>query len=237
MLRFYGLRVLKDYIGHIILIGLPIALITLMVMINKDIEPDISTGELAISIGFIYIVMFQWFGSAYTFEGIEHDFFTAFKDRLRAAPVHPVKFIIANIVFGLITSYLQTVVILLYVIFVYQAVIPNLYLVFIILLLGAILAQLVAALCILWLKKASKAQALITVFIIMSMLIAGLFVPLPSNSLTAFLSTYSSPLAWTHALILDLINGQFQLILFTLIIISIIAVSIGTYKMSQKVTR
>lgn len=235
MIRFYALRVAKDYIGHIILIGLPVALITLMVLINQDIEPNIPTGELATIIGLVYIVMFQWFGSAYTFEGIEHDFFTPFKDRLRAAPINPVKFVIANIVSGLLTSYLQTVVIVFYVMIVYQATIPNLFFVLIVLLLGSMLAQLVAALCILWLKKASKAQALVTVFIIMSMLVAGLFVPLPSNAFTEFLATYSSPLAWIHTTISHLIEGQFLVIPFSLIIISILAASFGTYKMSQKV--
>ena len=210
MLRFYGLRVLKDYIGHIILIGLPVTLISLMVIINEQANPERDVAVMALYIGLIYIIMFQGFGAAYTFEGIEHDFFSPFKDRLRAAPTNPMVFILANIAFGVLTSFLQSLVLVGFISVVFNVTINNLLGVLGVLFIGVVLAQLLAALLILVLKKASKAQAMITIYIIAGMVSAGFFFPLPQSEITEFLSKYSSPLAWTHYAAYGLINEVYS---------------------------
>ena len=209
MVRFYGLRILKDYLGHIILIGLPVALITLMVMINSEASEAPATSEAALFIGIVYIIMFQGFGAAYTFEGLEHDFFKPFKDRLRAAPVNPMRFVLANIGFGVLISFLQSLFLLAYVIVVFGARVPNTFLVLCVLLLGVVFAQLLAALCIFVLKKGSKAQAFMTLYIIGGMVLAGFFFPLPESDVTLWLSKYSSPLAWTHRAVYGFMEGAY----------------------------
>ena len=207
MFRFYALRILKDYLGHIILIGLPVVLISIMVVINQEVSQVDDVGPVALFIGIIYIIMFQGFGSAYTFEGLEHDFFKPFKDRLRAAPVHPMRFVVMNILFSIVISFLQSLVLLAYVVIVFGSNIPKVGFVILVLFLGVILVQLMASVCILVFKKASKAQAFITIYIIISMIIAGFFFPLPETGFTIFLSRYSSPLAWTHLASYGFIDG------------------------------
>lgn len=236
MLRFYILRILKDYIGHIILIGLPVVLITLMVSINRGVEGAPPVEEAALFIGIVYIIMFQGFGAAYTFEGIEHDFFRPFKDRLRAAPVNPMRFVMANIVFSIAISFTQSLVLLVYVIIVFGAVIPNWGFVLTVLFLGVIFAQLLAAMVIFLLKKASKAQALITMYIIAGMVAAGFFFPLPDSSISEFLSKFSSPLAWTHYAVYGFINSEYQEALLGTGLLSVAIVIIGlvVYRLSKR---
>ncbi len=236
MYRFYLLRILRDYIGHIILIGLPVVLISLMVSINRGIEGAPSVEESALFIGIVYIIMFQGFGAAYTFEGIEHDFFKPFKDRLRAAPVNPMNFVVANIVFSIMISFLQSLVLLLFVVVVFGAVVPNWGFVLMVLFIGVLFAQLLAAMCIFLLKKASTAQALITIYIIAGMVLAGFFFPLPESDLATFLSKYSSPLAWTHYAVYGFINGKYQEALLGIGLLSVAIVVVGSlvYRLSKR---
>ena len=239
MFRFYFLRIIKDYIGHIILIGLPVVLISLMVMINQEASEAPNVSEMALFIGIIYIIMFQGFGAAYTFEGIEFDFFKPFKDRLKAAPVNPMMFVFMNILFSILISFMQSLFLLVFVVTVYGSVISNVIGVLFVLFLGVLLAQLLAAVCVLVFKKASKAQAFITLYIIASMVVAGFFFPLPKSSLTVFLSKYSSPLAWTHYAVYGFLNDRFNEALFgiSLLLGVIIILSFLTYRLSKKVAR
>lgn len=236
MLRFYGLRVLKDYLGHIILIGLPVALITLMVMINSESSSDIVIEEAALFIGLVYIIMFQGFGAAYTFEGLEHDFFKPFKDRLRAAPVNPMWFVLSNILFGVLISFLQSLFLLGFVVVVFGAHVPNALVVVGVLLLGVLFAQLFAALCIFVFKKGSKAQTVMTLYVIGGMVLAGFFFPLPENSLTEWLSKYSTPLAWTHRAIYGLMEGAYSTAALSVGLLAGLTVLVGlvVYPLSKR---
>ncbi len=196
MLRFYFLRVIKDYLGHIILLGLPTLLIFINMQIQMNVDPDVDKGGAALYVGFVFILMFQAFGAAYTFEGIEQDFFTPFKDRLRAAPVRPVWFLITNMVYGMLISFLQLLVVLTFVVLMYDATISNWGVVVAVLFMGVMFTHTFASLLIVLLKKANKAQTFITLYAIGGTMIAGMFFPLPENALTEFLSRYSSPITW-----------------------------------------
>ncbi len=198
MVRFYLLRLLKDTIGHVILIGLPLVLITLMVSINRNVPEAPPVEVAALYIGLIYILMFQGFGAAYTFEGLEHDFFSPFKNRLLMSPLHPMRFVYANLLFSILVSYAQSLVLLGYVWLVFGAQIPNLVGVLAVLLLGVVFAQLFAAWLIFVFKKAARAQLAITLYIIGAMILAGFFVPLPESAFTRWARIYSSPLTWVH---------------------------------------
>ncbi len=237
MVRFYALRILKDYIGHIILIGLPVVLISLMVAINAQAPGAPAMEEAALYIGLVYIIMFQGFGAAYTFEGIEHDFYKPFKDRLRAAPVNPMRFVVINILFGMTISFLQTLVLIGYIVLVFNVVIPHTVFVLVVLLLGVIFAQLLAALLIFTLKKAGLAQAAITIYIIAGMVLAGFFFPLPESNVTIFLSKFSSPLAWTHYAAYGFIEGQYSeaYLGLGLLAIASVLVALVVYQLSRKV--
>ena len=237
MVRFYALRVLKDYLGHAILIGLPLVLISVNLLIAEGADPNFNRPEAALFVGLVFIIMFQVFGAAYTHEGIEHDFFTPFKDRLRAAPVNPVRFLLMNIVYGTVISFLQGMVLLTFVVVVHGAAITNWVLVVLVLMAGAVFAQLLSAFVIMLLKQASKAQAVITLYAIGGTMVAGFFFPLPENMLTEALSKYSSPIAWQMHAIDGFMAQDFGqgMLGFGLVLGAIAILLIGLYSVGKRV--
>jgi len=239
MIRFYTLRLLKDKVGHLILIGLPLVLITIMVALNEENIPAGEFDDMVLYIGLTYIVMFQGFGAAYTFEGLEHDFYKPFRSRLLVSPVNPIKFVFSQIGLSIIVSFIQSLLLVGYLVVMYGINIPNLAGVILALLLGVILSQLLASIIIFLVKKANLAQAIITVYIIIAMLVGGFFVSFSESSLTSFLEQFSSPLAWTHftayafmeASVGDIMLGTGLLVSTILILFAL------TYKLSQRVKR
>jgi len=211
MFRFYALRVLKDYLGHIILIGLPLVLIYVNMEIQANVDPAADMGQTAFFVGIVFILMFQVFGAAFTTEGMETDFFTPFKDRLRASPVHPVRFMLANMLYSSIVSFLQLMVILAFVFVMYEPTVSNWGLAVLVIFLGVGFTQTLGALVIILVKKANKAQAVITLYAIGGSMLAGHFIALPDNRITSFLGDYSSPISWQRLSIEHFVDGDYAM--------------------------
>lgn len=193
MLRFYTLRILRDYIGHAILIGLPMFLVGILTYINT---PD---GEqmdvVARHIGIVFLLMFQMFGAAYTFEGLRDDFLTPRKDRIKATPVNPMTIVLTQIGLSTIITFLQGMVLIGFTMVVFNAVYPNLPFILLLVILSALFAQLFGALLVFTLKSASKAQIGVIAYAIIAPIMAGLNVELPDHAIVPYLERYSSPLA------------------------------------------
>lgn len=196
MFRFYLLRLLKDYLGHAILIGLPIFLIAMLTYINA---PD-QTGwpEISRHITIVFVVMFQIFGAAYTFEGIEADFLSPMKDRLHATPVNPMHLVVIQIMFSALVSLIQSFILIVFAIVLFDAAFENVPAVMGFLVLSALAAQIFGGLLVMLLKSASKAQVVITLYAIFAPMVAGLNFELPDNAIKPYLERYSSPVAWTR---------------------------------------
>ena len=237
MLRFYGLRILRDYLGHIILIGLPVALITINTYLS--VQNGAVQEEIALFIGLIYIFMFQVFGAAYTFEGMEHDFYSPFKDRLRAAPVKPFYFILANLFYSTLTSLLQSLFILSYVVIVFGVRVSNWGWMILVFVVAVLLAQLLAGVLIVLLKKASKAQAVITLYAILSPMLAGFFFTLPSGRFKPILEQYSSPVAWAWTSVHAFMDSDFQKAFYFLALLVALTVVLALVlaQLSKRVVR
>ena len=210
MIRFYGLRFLRDYIGHIILIGLPIVMIIAMVFINQGIADPSERNDVILYISLVYIIMFQGFGTAYAFEGIEHDFFKPFRARLMIAPVSQMRFIYMNLIGSIITSLCQTFIILATIWLIYNIQIPMFGFVVMVLMIASITLHFLGTYLILVFKKASVVQTIMTGFIIVSMFAGGYFIPFKSSRLTDFLNEYGSPIAWTHTSVYGFMNQNYN---------------------------
>ncbi len=213
MIRFYFLRLLKDYIGHAILIGLPMFLIATLTYINA---PD-QTGwpEISRHITILFVLMFQIFGAAYTFEGLEADFLTPMKDRLHATPANPVHLVVIQIVFSTMVSLLQSIILVAFSVVIFDAAFENLLAVMGLLVLSAIGAQLLGGVLVLALKSASKAQVTITLYAIFAPMVAGLNFSLPDIAIRPYLERYSSPLALSRMGIEGLFQDDLGDVLFS----------------------
>jgi len=218
MFRFYALRTLKDWIGHVILIGLPITLIYLLTYINAYDTDFWAEAATVISISFI--IMFQVFGSAYTHETMHQDFFTAYKDRLLATPVRKNHVIFMILLISTLTSFIQTMFILLFSVVVVGAEFSRYELLIPLLLLSSIISQFIAGYFMVLLKNTSKAEAAITFYAVFGTFMAGVFFEMPSGRVSDFLTRYSTPVAWTRSAALSIIDftGDDILISFVLLI-------------------
>ncbi len=207
MVRFYFLRLLKDYLGHAILLGLPVFLIAVLTYINDPTQAQWPEISRFVSIGFI--LMFQIFGGAYTFEGLQEDFLTAKKDRLNATPVAPIKIVLTQIVFSTVITYLQTLIILVFTIVFFGAEFSNIPLLLLLFLLSAFAAQLLGGVLLFLLKSGNKAQVTITLYAIFAPVLAGFNFQLPQNRITPYLERYSTPLALTRTGIHGLLDQNY----------------------------
>ncbi|MFW5892964.1 MAG: ABC transporter permease [Bacillota bacterium] len=206
MLRFYMLRLLKDYLGHAILIGLPIFLIAMLTYINA---PD-QTGwpEISRHITILFVVMFQIFGAAYTFEGIEADFLGPMKDRLHATPANPMHLVVIQIAFSTLVSLIQSFILIVFSMVLFDAAFERLFAIMGFLVLSALAAQILGGVLVMLLKSASKAQVVITLYAIFAPMLAGLNFSLPDHAITPYLERYSSPIAWTRTGLEGILNGE-----------------------------
>ncbi len=211
MFRFYALRVLKDYLGHVIFIGLPLVLIYVNMEIQANAHPDADLGHIAFFMGIGFILMFQIFGAAYTTEGMEGDFFTSFKDRLRASPVHPVRFMVTNMFYSSLVSFLQLMLILAFIFVIYEPTVSNWGLAVLVIFLGVGFTQTLGAVVIILVKKANKAQAVITLYAIGGSILAGHIIGLPDNAVINFLKDYASPISWQRISIEYFVDGDYAM--------------------------
>ncbi|MFW6284850.1 MAG: ABC transporter permease [Bacillota bacterium] len=212
MFRFYFLRLLRDYLGHAILIGLPIFLIAMLTYINA---PD-QTGwaEISRHITILFVVMFQIFGAAYTFEGIEADFLSPMKDRLHATPANPMHLVAVQILFSTLVSLIQSFILIVFSMVLFNAAFERVLSIMGFLVLSALAAQLLGGILVMFLKSASKAQVVITLYAIFAPMLAGLNFPLPDHAVTPFLERYSTPIAWTRTGLEGILNGDGSDMLF-----------------------
>ena len=193
MLRFYTLRILRDYIGHIILIGLPMFLVCILTYITT---PDgESTAFVARHIAIVFVLMFQMFGAAYTFEGLRDDFLTPRKDRIKATPVNPIAIVLTQITLSTIITFLQGLLVIGFTVVMFGSSYPNMAFILLLIFLSALFAQLFGALLVFTLKSASKAQIGVIIYAILTPMLAGLNVELPDHAVVPYLERYSSPLA------------------------------------------
>ncbi len=206
MLRFYSLRIMRDYLGHAILLGLPIFLVSIMTYINAS-----STDEWALAgryIAIVFILMFQLFGSAFTFEGLRDDFLTARKDRLKASPVNPSKLVITQIFLATIVTVIQGMVLIGFTMLVFNSEYPNLAFVTLLITLSAFVAQMFGAMMIFIFKNASKAQVGAIIYAILGPILAGMNAELPKSTITPYLERYSTPLALANTGIQGAFEGH-----------------------------
>ena len=239
VIRFYSLRVLKDIVGHVMLIGLPLLLITIMIALNEPHVPEEEFNNLVLFIGLAYTIMFQGFGAAYTSEGIENDFFKPFKSRLLVTPINPMRYVLMTLSTSIVLSFLQSTLLILYLMVVYRITINNVLGVLAALFLGVVLSQLLASLFIFLTKKAGTTQAIITVYLIAGMMVGGFFFSLPTSDLVVFLEKFSSPLAWVRYAAYGFIDGDVTRILvgMGLLSLGIVIVGLFSYRLSQKVLK
>jgi len=227
------LRLSRNWIGSLILIGIPLALITLIGFIAKYSYTGIEGVRPMdwISIGFVF--SFQLYGGAYVMEYVKEDLTGSKKWRLFSLPIYINKYLSAIFFACTLFSILQGFIMVLFTKWVYDVNWGNLFIVLIILCSISFLSQAVCLVFVLSVKNFKVAERLSEVYGIGSMLLAGMMFNLPDNKFFKFMYEYGTPISLARNSTIAMITGssirEIILPIAILITLSILLSMVGAY--------
>ena len=206
MLKFYILRSSKEILGHLILILLPILLISIFNYVNSSY--NIGAINSVLTIGFA--LTFQIYGSALSFETLGQDFLSPMRNRLLATPVNPTKIVLSILFSGIIVSFLQSFVVLIFSATILDIKFNNLFLILLVMLISVIFNQLFGTIILFLSKNIKTANSVTTLYGIVAPILAGLYFPLPDNIIINLFEKYLTPMALAQTAILGVMDNNLK---------------------------
>jgi ABC-2 type transport system permease protein len=203
---------MKDIVGHVILISIPVLLIVLFrVIFTGDILNvvivDRSLPYLTIlTVGFT--LTFQIYGSAISFETLGLEFFTPLRDRLLASPAAPRRLVVSVLVTSTLVSLFQSLAVMLFSILVLHSEMGPLLLLMPIFLVSIIFNQLLGTMILLLTKSVKTSNTITSIYGSIAPMTIGLYFPLPETAFFDLLRTVLTPLALANTAVLGLIEGD-----------------------------
>ena len=212
MFKFYFARSMREIVGHLILIGIPVAIIAFFNYIFAGGIITLAANQYSLpyvtvlAVGFA--LTFQIYGATLSFEVLGGDFFSSMRDRLLASPAEPRNLAVSILGAGCLVSALQTTAILLFSSLVLKADLGPLHLVSPLLAISVVFNQLLGSAILLVSGSVKLANTIVTVYGAVVPMTVGLYFPLPSGPVLDFLSHYLSPMALANTAILGVIKGE-----------------------------
>ncbi|MDD3824129.1 MAG: ABC transporter permease [Sphaerochaetaceae bacterium] len=209
MLGFNLKRSSRDFVVHLILIAIPIALIAFFnfVYTNSDIISGIQGERLnllaTLTVGFA--LTFQIYGAGLSFETIGIDFFSPIHDRLACSPANLRSMIITTLVSSSVVSFAQTLAIMLFSVIVLGTGIVHMMWVLAIMLLSIIFHQLFGSAILLASRSVKTANIVTTIYGSIAPMLVGLYFPLPDTKLFAIIRQFSTPMSLANTAIRGII--------------------------------
>lgn len=229
MFKFHILRSTRDIIGHFILIGLPILLISIFNYIYSgsmiDTGAAIDSTEISRILTIGFALTFQIYGSALSFETLGQDFLSPMHDRLLSTPVNPRNIVMSVLFTSIMVSFLQTLVILVFSMILLDVEFKNLFAILLILLISVVVNQLIGTTILFLTKKVRTATTITSLYGIIAPMITGLYFPLPKGPIFDFMKNYLTPMALAQTAIFGVIHQNYRNILIgitPLVLITII---------------
>lgn len=227
MLKFYLKRNIKDIFGHLILIVLPVILILLIHYINISNFGDGLTGEaydaFTVFITFGFLFMFQIYGSAIAYEGLDKEFYSGMVERLKMAPINLNHVVIFNLVTSIIVNSLQSFAVVLAAVIFLGVSLSAPFLVSLIVFLSVIFNQLLGVFLLFLTKSVKTTTTITTVYGIIAPLAMGLYFPLPEHSIFDFLKDYSTPASLAFTAVNATYSNDYQNILIGVVGLAVLS--------------
>ena len=224
-------RMLRNYLGMVILLVTPIALITVLGLLADDAMNETLGIPIKDEIVVIMVFAFLMFGGFYTMEYVKGDLMSSMKWRMHSLPyqahTHAYSILISSSLFNV----LQSFIIVIYTLFVYDVHWGNLWLVFLILLTVSTFIQFVFINLVLGVKNYKTAERLGTAFGIGSVMLAEVWFKMPDIAPFPLLSTYGNPFSLGKNMIFANMTGENTdkaLISLVILIIATIILAIST---------
>lgn len=236
---FMTRRMLRGYFSHLILIGLPLALITVLGLVAGD-AVDSNTGIPFITqIAITQVFAFQFFGGTYTLEFMRSDLIESTKWRMYSLPYAPHEHAFSIIIATSIFNMLQGLAMVIFTHFVYDVNWGNIGIVMLTLLAMSILTQVVFLIFILGLKDYKTAERSGTAFGIISIALGRVWFSMPDIGILNFITSYINPFSLAEGATYAVIWGNtgdallnIGILLVEAVIMAAIAIYIGRRKLA-----
>lgn len=241
LIGFSLLRLLRDYVGLVLLLVAPLVLISIFGMIPDYVSGKINGRPILDLLAVSFVFAFQLFGGAYTMDLLNQDLLSARKWRIYSLPISINQYGNSLFLSSTLFSMLQGLVLVLFTQWVYGVEWGNLIWVTFVLLAVALLSQLVCLLLVLSIKSNKLAQRILEVYGFSSMIFAKIFfITLPENAFSDFMNYYGNPISLGRNAIFGMVDGKDATtallcvgVLFALsIALVLVAIPIGKRRMS-----
>lgn len=227
---FIFLRFLRNYIGMAILLLLPIALITVLGFLADDAVNESLGIPVKDEIVATMVLAFLMFGGFFTMEYVKGDLMSSMKWRMYALPYQPHKHAYAILISSTVFNVLQSLIIVIYTLFVYDVNWGNWGMVLLALFAVSTVIQLVYINFVLIFKNYKTAERLGTGFGLACIMLAEVWFPLPEGAIFHFLSTYSNPFSLGQNMFLAAMTGEnvnIAMISLSVLVVSSIVLAIS----------
>ncbi|MBD8069374.1 ABC transporter permease [Bacillus sp. PS06] len=201
-------RMLRSYVGMAILVLTPLALITVLGFIVDGAMSESQGIPMIDEVVVIMTLTFLMYGGFYTMEYVQGDLMTSMKWRMYSLPYEAHKHAYAILISSTLFNVLQSFVIVIYTIFVYDVHWGNMGLVLLILLVVSIVIQLIYINFVLGVKTYKTAERLGTGFGLLCLALGEVWFPLPEGTFFQFIASYSNPFSLGKNMIFATMTGE-----------------------------
>lgn len=202
-------RMLRGYIGYVLLILLPLAIITVngMAFGNEVIDERGRTGMDVIAVGIV--LCFQLAGGFYTMEIIRDDLISSKRWRLYSLPypvhVHVFSILISSTLFSALNGFIMVM----FTHWVYGVSWGNIGWVVLVLLTISLFTQFVFMVAVLGIRQYKFAELIGYAYVFSFIILAGyFFFPIPDTAVFNFINTYVNPVALGETAIVSMMQGE-----------------------------
>lgn len=201
-------RMLRGYLGVVMLTVLPLVLITVLGMIAGNAINEKSGIPMMDGIAITMVLATQLFGGNYTMEYVRNDFLSSNKWRMASLPYNPHTHAFAIVLTSSLFTALQGFVTVLFTQWVYGVNWGNIGLVLLVIMAISTLSHLVYVVLVLGVKNYKTAEGAGTWFGMISIVLAGVWFPMPQTGVIGVISTYVSPLSLGQNAVYAIITGE-----------------------------
>jgi len=206
--KFTALRMVRNYIVLLLLLVLPIVLLTVFAVILSGMAAEDGTpyfNQTAQSM----VLVFQLFGGSAVMHYMNYDLFTVSRSRMRAAPFNRTMYAFSIMMCGTIFSILLGILLMAYSQFALGAAWDWGWLIYVVALMS-VLSSIVCVILACIMKSYKLAERLSELYGVGSVLLAGLWFPMPRNALFDFLGSYGNPLSLSIRAVVEKSRGNVQ---------------------------
>ncbi|WP_026477413.1 ABC transporter permease [Alkaliphilus transvaalensis] len=201
-------RMLRGYVGLVMLTVLPLALITVLGLIAGNGVDEKLGIPIMDGIAITMVFATQLFGGNYSMEYIISDLLSSNKWRMNSLPYNSSIHAFAIVLSCTIFTALQGLVIVLFTQWVYGVNWGNIGLVIVVLLALSTLSHLAFVVLVLWMKNHKTAGNVSTWLGLISIVLAGVWFPMPETGILSVISTYGNPLSLSQNAVYAIITGD-----------------------------